>query len=122
MLLRQFVSSLTHTAFEWYAELPNDSVKTFAELEALFVKRFAGAARKVTLTDLALEKRRRDESVTKYITRWRNLSMRCDQQLTEKHAVELLMGSIDDQMAPYLAMATINTFQELLDRSGSVKP
>ena len=51
LLLRQFVSSLTHTAFEWYAELPNDSVKTFAELEALFVKRFAGAARKVTLTD-----------------------------------------------------------------------
>ena len=47
--------------------------------------------------DLALEKRRRDESVTKYITRWRNLSMRCDQQLTEKHAVELLMGSIDDR-------------------------
>ena len=62
----------------------------------------------MTLTDLALEKRRRDESVTKYTTRWRNLSMRCDQQLTEKHAVELLMGSIDDQMAPYLAMATID--------------
>lgn len=42
--------------------------------------------------------------------------MRCEQQLTEKHAVELLLGNIDDHMAPYLAMATINTFQELLDR------
>ncbi|KAL0914249.1 hypothetical protein M5K25_014575 [Dendrobium thyrsiflorum] len=32
--------SLTATALEWYAELPNDSVKTFAELEAMFLKRF----------------------------------------------------------------------------------
>ncbi|PKU76139.1 hypothetical protein MA16_Dca024346 [Dendrobium catenatum] len=42
--------------------------------------------------------------------------MRCEQQLTEKHVVELLLGNIDDHMAPYLAMATINSFQELLDR------
>ncbi|XP_028548585.1 uncharacterized protein LOC114579064 [Dendrobium catenatum] len=82
----------------------------------MFIKRFASATKKVTIADLALEKRKREESVTKYITRWRNLSMKCEQQLTEKHAVELLLGNIDDYMAPYLAMATINTFQELLDR------
>ncbi|XP_020700087.2 uncharacterized protein LOC110112267 [Dendrobium catenatum] len=110
LLLRQFISSLTGTAFEWYAELPNDSVRTFDELETMFIKRFVSEMKKVTVADLALEKRKREESVTKYITRWRNLSMKCEQQLTEKHAVELLMGNIDDYMAPYLAMATINTF------------
>ncbi|PKU83411.1 hypothetical protein MA16_Dca016520 [Dendrobium catenatum] len=84
LLFRQFVSSLTATAFEWYAELPNDSVKTFAELESLFVKRFASATEKITIADLALDKRKREESVTKYITRWRNLSMKCEQQLEEE--------------------------------------
>ncbi|KAI0493979.1 hypothetical protein KFK09_024109 [Dendrobium nobile] len=115
-LLHQFVSSLTGTTFEWYAELPNDSVRTFTKLETMFIKRFASAIKKVTIADLALEKRKREESVTKYITRWRNISMKCEQQITEKHAVELLLGNIDNYMAPYLAMATINTFQELLDR------
>ncbi|KAL0907590.1 hypothetical protein M5K25_022008 [Dendrobium thyrsiflorum] len=116
LLFRQFVSSLTATAFEWYAELPNDSVKTFAELETMFVKRFASATEKITIADLALDKRKREESVTKYITRWRNLSMKCEHQLEEEHAVQLLMGNIDDKMQPFLCMATITTFQDLLDR------
>ena len=72
--------------------------------------------RMMSRIDLALEKRRRDESVTKYISRWRNLSMKCEQQLDEEHAIQLLMGNIDDKMVPYLCMASISTFQELLDR------
>ena len=67
--------------------------------------------------DLALEKRRRDESVTRYISRWRNMSMKCEQQLDEEHAIQLIMGNIDDKMVPYLCMASISTFQELIDRS-----
>ncbi|KAL0926150.1 hypothetical protein M5K25_004543 [Dendrobium thyrsiflorum] len=69
-----------------------------------------------TIADLALEKRKKGETVTKYITRWRNMSMKCEQQLEEEHAVQLLMGNIDDKMLPYLCMASINTYQELLDR------
>ncbi|PKU62793.1 hypothetical protein MA16_Dca027961 [Dendrobium catenatum] len=42
--------------------------------------------------------------------------MRCEQQLEEEHAVQLLMGNIDDKMQPFLCMATITTFQDLLDR------
>lgn len=67
LLFRQFVSS---TSFEWYAELPNYYIKTFAELEGMFVKRFASATEKTTIADLAIvaiEKRRKDKSVTKYI-------------------------------------------------------
>ncbi|KAL0920793.1 hypothetical protein M5K25_009962 [Dendrobium thyrsiflorum] len=42
--------------------------------------------------------------------------MKCEQQLEEEHAVQLLMGNIDDKMQPFLCMATITTFQDLLDR------
>ncbi|XP_020699410.1 uncharacterized protein LOC110111751 [Dendrobium catenatum] len=69
LLLHQFISSLTGTTFEWYADLPNDSVRTFVELETMFIKRFSSATKKVTIADLALEKRKREELVTKYITR-----------------------------------------------------
>lgn len=39
------------------------------ELETMFIKRFAGTVKKTTITNFALEKRRNDESVPKYITR-----------------------------------------------------
>ncbi|KAL0921439.1 hypothetical protein M5K25_008509 [Dendrobium thyrsiflorum] len=84
--------------------------------EPVTAAQFASATEKTTIADLALEKRKREESVTKYITRWRNLSMKCEQQLEEEHAVQLLMGNIDDKMQPFLCMATITTFQDLLDR------
>lgn len=42
--------------------------------------------------------------------------MKYEQHFNEKHVVELLMRNIDGHMAPYIAMTTINTFQELLDR------
>ncbi|KAL0904814.1 hypothetical protein M5K25_026968 [Dendrobium thyrsiflorum] len=82
----------------------------------MFVKRFASGTEKITIADLALDKRKREESVIKYITRWQNLSMKCEHQLEEEHAVQLLMGNIDDKMQPFLCMTTITTFQDLLDR------
>ncbi|XP_028555977.1 ATP-dependent RNA helicase DBP5-like [Dendrobium catenatum] len=85
-------------------------------LKNMFVKRFASATEKITIADLALDKRKREESVTKYITRWQNLSMKCEQQLEEEHAVQLLMCNIDDKMQPFLCMSTINIFQDLLNR------
>lgn len=66
LLYRQFVCSLTSTTFEWYAELSIKSIKTFIELEIIFVKKFTVLLR-VIIVDLLLENRRRDESVTKYI-------------------------------------------------------
>ncbi|PKU74989.1 hypothetical protein MA16_Dca020200 [Dendrobium catenatum] len=42
--------------------------------------------------------------------------MKCEQRLEEEHAMQLLMGNIDDKMQPFLCMATITTFQDLLDR------
>ncbi|KAL0908894.1 hypothetical protein M5K25_023406 [Dendrobium thyrsiflorum] len=41
--------------------------------------------------------------------------MKCE-QLEEEHAVQLLMGNIDDKMQPFLCMSSITTFQDLLDR------
>ena len=51
LLFRLFVSSLSGLAFDWYADLPNGSVRSFAELEQMFVQRFAGLHQRVTIGD-----------------------------------------------------------------------
>ncbi|KAL0910261.1 hypothetical protein M5K25_021225 [Dendrobium thyrsiflorum] len=79
-------------------------VKTFAELKAPFVKRFTSTIEKTTIADLALEKRKRDELVIKYITRWYNL---------KEYVVQLLKENIVDKMLPFLCMTSITTFHDL---------
>ena len=69
LLLRLFVSSLTGVAFEWYADLPNDSVKTFAELEDLFIQRFVSAEHRVSVGDLVVTRQRPTEPLPTYIIR-----------------------------------------------------
>ncbi|KAL0926136.1 hypothetical protein M5K25_004530 [Dendrobium thyrsiflorum] len=59
------------------------------------------------------------EQVEKFVSKGRPYPASgeiCEQQLEEEHAVQLLMGNIDDKMLPYLCMSSINTYQELLDR------
>ncbi|KAL0906307.1 hypothetical protein M5K25_024790 [Dendrobium thyrsiflorum] len=41
--------------------------------------------------------------------------MNCEQQLKEEHVIQLLMGNINDKMQPFMCIATITTFQNLLD-------
>ncbi|PKU61118.1 hypothetical protein MA16_Dca028353 [Dendrobium catenatum] len=56
LLFRQFVSSLSGVAFDWYVDLSNGSVHSFTELENMFVKRFAGSQHHVTVGDLVIDK------------------------------------------------------------------
>ncbi|KAL0920069.1 hypothetical protein M5K25_009177 [Dendrobium thyrsiflorum] len=104
-----------------YADLPNDSVHTFAELEQLFVQRFVNAEHRVTVGELVVARQRSHESLQDYIVRWRNLSLQCEPQLQEQHAVEILLKNIDGPIAPYLKGFNIRTFQKLLTKVVSLQ-
>ncbi|KAI0516262.1 hypothetical protein KFK09_008934 [Dendrobium nobile] len=121
LMLRLFVSSLGGVAFEWYADLPNDSVRTFAEMEQLFVQRFISTEHRVTVGELVVTRQRPHESLLNYIVRWRNLSLQCEPQLQEQHAVEILLKNIDGPIAPYLKGFSIRTFQKLLTKVTSLQ-
>lgn len=50
-----------------------------------------------------------------YMQRWRNLSIKCDRKIEEREAVELMMKNMDAWLQPFLSIAKINTYQELVD-------
>lgn len=74
----------------------------------------ASATKSALLADLAGTKRQPEESVLNYITRWRNLSLNC--ALDQTQAVGLLMGNIDNWMAPFLRSSDIFTFEQLANK------
>nr|CAD1821501.1 unnamed protein product [Ananas comosus var. bracteatus] len=68
--LCQFPQSLSGVAFEWYYSLEDESITTWDDMEKAFRTKFATVSDKITIADLVATKRRKDESMLEYITRW----------------------------------------------------
>jgi hypothetical protein len=60
----------------------------------LFRAQFVMVSDKINIVDLASTKTKKGDSMTDFINRWRNLSIKCDQTLTEDEAVNLIMKNI----------------------------
>ena len=112
-LLRQFPQSLEGPAFEWYYSLENGSFKTWEEMSDAFRAKFAAISTKISLADLTNTRPREREAILDYIARWRNLSIKCDRQLSEPEAVELIVGNIKGWMRKYLSVANIDSYAKL---------
>ena len=68
-----FSLSLTGTAFSWFSALPPNSVRSWNELEQKFHDHFYSGDIEAKLTDLTLVKQTRDESVSNYFKRFKEL-------------------------------------------------
>jgi hypothetical protein len=60
-----------------------------------FRAQFVMVSDKINIADLTSTNPKKAESMTDFINRWRNLSIKCDQTLTEDEAVNLIMKNID---------------------------
>ena len=65
--------SLTGTAFSWFSTLPPNSVRSWNELEQKFYDHFYSGDNEVKLTDLTSVKQTRDESVSDYFKRFKEV-------------------------------------------------
>jgi hypothetical protein len=79
-----------------------------------FRERFVMVFDKINIADLASTKPKKGESMTNFINRWRNLSIKCDRTLTEDEALNLIMKNIDGWMSMLLGVTKVNTFKDLL--------
>ena len=113
-LLRQFAQSLTGAAFDWYCSLKDDSMKTWEDMEEAFIEKFAIITEQVSISDLASLRPKKDELISNYLARWRNLYIKCDTEISEENAVKMILKSIDNWMSPFLEVANITTFQHLV--------
>ncbi|MHC6133263.1 retrotransposon gag domain-containing protein, partial [Serratia marcescens] len=121
LLLRQFVQSLDGVAFAWYQKLEPDSIRSWGQMVHKFTQRFSGLNDDVTIADLAATRRNTGESVVEYITRWRNLSIRCDRPLEQPEAIKLLLKNIDDWTAPFLCSSGAKNFQDLISHAAQLE-
>jgi hypothetical protein len=86
-----------------------------------FRARFVMVSEKINIADLASTKPKKGESMTDFINRWRNLSIKCDRTLTEDEAVNLIMKNIDGWMGMLIGVINVNTFKYLLRSTSNMK-
>ena len=87
----------------------------------MFIQRFVSAEHRVSVGDLVVTRQRPTEPLPAYIIRWRNMSLQCEPQLQEQHAVEILLKNIDGPIAPFLKGFNIRTFQKLMSKVVSLQ-
>jgi hypothetical protein len=75
---------------------------------------FVMVSDKINIADLASTKPMKGESMTNFINRWRNLSIKCDRTLTEDEVVNLIMKNIDGWINMLLGVTKVHTFKDLL--------
>jgi hypothetical protein len=76
---------------------------------------------KINIADPASTKPKKGESMTDFINRWRNLSIKCDRTLTEDKIVNPIMKNIDGWMGMLLGVMKVNTFKDLLRSVSNMK-
>jgi hypothetical protein len=97
--VRLFSLSLTGTAFAWYATLPPNSILSWGDLEQKFHDHFFSGDYELELVDSVALRQEKDESVSDYIRRFRDMRNQYFQiYLTDKQ----LAGIAFDGLRYYL--------------------
>jgi len=90
-----FSLSLTGTAFSWFSALPPNSVRSWNELEQKFHDHFYSGDNEAKLTDLTSVKQTRDESVSDYFKRFKEVKNRCfNLSISDKDLVDVALNGL----------------------------
>ena len=91
-------------------------------MKTAFMERFSfRITDKITLRQLSEMKPNQGESISSFIQRWRNQSIKCEQQLNQDQAVELLISKIDNWMKPWLCSTKHTSFKSLMEQVSSLE-
>jgi hypothetical protein len=93
--VRLFSSSLTRTAFSWFSSLAPNSIQSWNQLEHKFHDHFYSGDNEVKLTDLTSVKQGRDEFVTDYFKRFKDIKNCCfSLPISKKDLADLAFGGL----------------------------
>jgi hypothetical protein len=90
-----FSLSLTGMAFSWFSALPPNSVRSWNELEQKFHDHFYSGDNQAKLTDLTSVKQTRDELVSKYFKRFKEVKNRgFNLSISDKDLVDVALNGL----------------------------
>ena len=81
-MTRLFIGTLKGVTFEWFMKLPIGSIKTWADLEKLFLARFFEDNTEIFVPTLLATKQKKGESIKTFIENFWSMTLRCPSGMT----------------------------------------
>ncbi|KAL2470234.1 Retrotrans gag domain-containing protein [Abeliophyllum distichum] len=116
-MAKQFVRSLRGVAFEWYTDLPAESIDSWDQLEREFLTHFYSTKWTVSLPELARTKQSKEELVKEYIERWWNLVLNYKERISEESSIDMCVQGMHWGLLCNLQANMPNSFEELATRA-----
>jgi len=84
-LARLFIGTLKGFNFEWFIRLLAGLIKTWANLEKLFLAHFFEDDSEISVLTLHAAKQKKGESIKTFIKRFQSVALRCPNGMTSPH-------------------------------------
>ena len=76
-MARLFIGTLKGVAFEWFIKLFTGSIKTWADLEKLFLAHFFEDDTEISMPTLLTAKQKKGESIKTFVERFQSMVLCC---------------------------------------------
>jgi len=85
-----FIGTLKGVAFEWFLKLSTGSIKTWTDLEKLFLARFFEDDIEISVPTLLAAKQKKRESIMTFVERFQSMVLRCPSDMTQSRHVTII--------------------------------
>jgi len=111
VMARLFIGTLKRVAFEWFMKLPAGSIKTWANLEKLFLARFFEDDIEISVPTLLTTKQKKGESIKTFFERFQSMALCCSSSMTQSTLVEICHHNLQTALLAQMGVAKCCTWK-----------
>ena len=92
-------------------KLPAGSIKTWADLEKLFLARFFEDDTEILVLTLLVAKQKKGESIKTFVERFQSMALRCPRGLTQSILVETCRHNLQTALLTQMGVVECHTWK-----------
>jgi len=114
ILARLSISTLKGVTFEWFMKLPIGSIKTWADLEKLFLAYFFEDDSEISVPTLLAAKQKKEESIKTFVERFKSIALHRPSGMTQSTLVETCRHNLQTSLLAQMEVAECHTWKQLV--------
>ena len=121
IMARLFIGTHKGVAFEWFMKLPASFIKTWVNLEYLFLIHVFKDDVEVAVPTLLTTKKKKKESIKAFVERFRRMALHSPSGMSQSTLVETYCHNLQTALLVQIGVAECRTWKQLVQQAGQGK-